>query len=79
MYLFHRYHRLHKILLFSHTVQDKKTKHSSKIGLRPTFHVGDHMVPALENDPIFRWHDIFVKTPMPPDAKVLRANSETHL
>ena len=78
MYLFHRYHRLYKFLPFSHTVQDKETKQSTKIRLHPTFHVPDHMVPALQNDPTFRWHDKCVIFPMLPDAK-LKVHSETHL
>ena len=79
MYLFHRYHRLHKFLPFTHTVQNKKTKQSTKIRLYPTFHIADHMVHALENDRTFRWHDKCVITPMPPDAEMFKVHSETHL
>ena len=39
MYLFHRYHSLHKFMPFTHLLKDKENKTTQKITLQPTFHV----------------------------------------
>ena len=50
MYLFHRYHSLHKFMPFTHLLKAKENKPTHKITLQPTFHVPAEHIPCLRDD-----------------------------
>ena len=66
MYLFHRYHSLHKFMPFSHVVKDKKTNTSHKVRLRPTLQVEPRHLQTIQDDKSFRWQNRCVLAPLPP-------------
>ena len=55
MYIFHRYHNLHKFMPFKHTLKTKDKK--IKVPLHPILSVPPDHIEAIKADPKFRWRN----------------------
>ena len=65
IYLFHRYHSLHKFMPFTHLLKDKENKQTHKITLQPTIHVPAEHITCLQDDESFAWRDRCFLAPQP--------------
>ena len=78
MYLFHRYHSLHKFMPFTHLLNDTENKQTHKITLQPTFHVPAEHITCLQDDESFAWRDRCFLAPQPNPPPPPSRHAERH-